>query len=256
MNLRRTLVCCCIAALWTAATPCGAQSLVDPAAAPADAAEAVNPPTVATDAELDRQTVYRFVPAVEGSRLGQRLAAVASDDLKPKSIYYRFHPQLGRHAWSVLADDGQWYFALGPGSTVRTELLDIRLTPQQRIDVLETFAPRLKQKLEEPDKAKSINLYLRLGENDEWRLQGDSLTPKVQSVFDLPSGRRWEWHGERRHAVLHTTGDMWQVIDGKYVPVSINLGLGVIYDGCHRRPAGSILNVVRTSSTMPPPAEP
>lgn len=249
MTARLVLVCSLVGVLLGAATPGWAQSLIDPNQ-PTAGAEPNDQSTLAADASLDPQVVYRYIPAVQQGRLGQRLAPMAgNDDTKSRSVYYRFNPALGRHVWSVLAKDGRWYFALGEGSTVRTELLDIRLTAEQRIEILEAFAPRLKQKLEEPDRARNINLYLRLDGDDAWRLQGDSLTPKVQSVFDLLTGHRWEWHGPDRHAVLHTTGDMWQVIDGRYAPISIDVG--VLYDGCNRRPAGSILNVVRTPSPMP-----
>ena len=238
-------------------TPTFAQELAAPGAqlrnglaAQTDDGPLPSLPTSSADSIHSREVddpglVYRFVPIVIESELGQRVTPVADEDLKAQRVYYRYHHALGRHVWSVRGNDEQYYFAMGEGSTLRIELFDIELSSQERLDVLEALAPRLKRKLEEPERASSTTIYLRLDADDQWRLVQDSPTARAQSVFDRGSGHRWEWHGARRHAVLHTTGDMWQIIDGRYLPIH-TLPQRYLNDGCCRLP-GSATNVVRTS---------
>lgn len=192
-------------------------------------------------ATLGRDAVYRYVPAARDKRLVQRLEEIALDKLADQRVYLHYNDRLGRHAWGLHVADGRFRYAIGEGSTLRVELFDINLNQQERQEVLDAVAPRLKQKLEDPDKARNVNLYLRLNRGNQWQLVGYSSLPKAQSVFDLETGQRWEWHGAQRHAVLHTLGDVWQIVDGRYVPTAFALPPVV----CGRR-AGSALNVLRT----------
>ncbi|MEM9659956.1 MAG: hypothetical protein AAF961_16450 [Planctomycetota bacterium] len=202
-----------------------------------------SPPANDAPATLERDAVYRYVPAGRDKRLVQRLEKIAPDELVDQRVYLHYDDRLGRHVWGLYVGDGRFRYAIGEGSTLRVELFEINLNEQERQEVLEAVAPRLKQKLEDPEKARNVNLYLRLNSGNQWELAGYSALPLVQSIFDLETGHRWEWHGARRHAVLHTLGDVWQVIDGRYVPTDIVLPPIV----CGRR-AGSAMNVVRTPS--------
>ena len=65
--------------------------------------------------------------------------------------------------------------------------------------------------------------HVRLGEDESWTLVRNATIP---NVFDLETGRRWEWHGQRRVAVVHTAGYEWQFDDGKALPAFYLLGGG------------------------------
>ena len=59
--------------------------------------------------------------------------------------------------------------------------------------------------------------FVRLTDDGTWTLVRQ---PTIANVFDLETGRRWEWHGERRVAVIHTGGYEWSLVGGKFVPMT------------------------------------
>ena len=61
------------------------------------------------------------------------------------------------------------------------------------------------------------DVFLKLDENDTWQLYHATSIPKV---FDRMTGKRWEWHGSRRVAVLHTVGAVWQWRNGRHYPAA------------------------------------
>jgi hypothetical protein len=102
---------------------------------------------------------------------------------------------------------------MGPGSTQPAGRLDVRATLEQRARFLETEAPSLAEVIRRQGGA----AFIRLNASDQWELVPFTT---IASVFNLEDGRRWEWHGDRRVAVLHTYGDDWPLVEGKYVPAS------------------------------------
>ncbi len=155
--------------------------------APAADAPSTEPPS------LDRSLVYRFDPITETFSPIDRAA------LKPRHVYYRFSPVLGRWAWSKTADDGRLEFAMGPGSVQQAFLFDLTATMEERMRVLQERAPDVARLYA----VQGARASMILGEDGKWRLHG------VQSlgyVLDLETGRRWEWHGDHRVEVVGGNG--------------------------------------------------
>jgi hypothetical protein len=70
--------------------------------------------------------------------------------------------------------------------------------------------------------------YVTLDDAGAWQLLQ---RPTIAAVYDLETLRRWEWHGGRRVAVLHSYGDDWLLIDGKFAPASYGPAFGYAYGG-------------------------
>lgn len=158
--------------------------------------------------ELDRASVYRVNPP------GQQLVVVAREEVKHGFAYKYFNEHLGRHVWGLAAKDGRFQFAMGPGSMQPTDQFDLRLSATQQQQILEEQAPGLFKGVAETGR----QVYLELGEDDRWQLYQSTSIPKV---FDLLTSRRWEWHGGRQVAVLHTTGYLWEWLQGRYYPLQV-----------------------------------
>lgn len=173
---------------WLAARHSAAQ---EPAAPPAD----------------DLATVYRFDPFLD------TLVAVPAEEIKPGFAYYRHHPGLGRRVWSLAAIDGGFEYAMAVGSVVPARALDLRATPAEMQRELAREAPELKRIMD----TRGTIAHVRLTDERTWNLVRQ---PTIPSVYDLATLRRWEWHGERRVAVMHTGGFDWLLVDGEFVPAS------------------------------------
>ncbi len=157
---------------------------------------------------VDTTTVYRFDP------LTDQLVAIPAEEIKPGYIYNRYHPVMGRRVWSLAGEGGGFEFAMAPGSVQRAALLDLRATREELRDELNERAPQLAKMMD----IRGAVAYVRLTEDGRWELV-QQMT--IGSVFDLETGRRWEWHGPRRVAVMHTTGYEWMVVDGRFLPAVI-----------------------------------
>jgi hypothetical protein len=165
--------------------------------------EAVSPPV-----EEDRTSIYRFDPFLN------ELAEASAAEVKPGYLYNHFNPKLGRRVWSLASRDGSFVYAMGPGSVQPAWRLDLRATPEQARAALFERAPELAKMLE----TRGGVAYVRLTPEGGW-----SLVPHqtIASIFDEETGRRWEWHGIRRVAVVHTYGYEWTNRNGSYSPVEI-----------------------------------
>jgi hypothetical protein len=172
---------------WLAARPSTAQPAVEPVDDPA--------------------TVYRFDPFLD------QLVAVPAEEIKAGFTYYRHHPGMGRRVWSLATPDGEFEYAMAVGSVVPARALDLRATPAEMERELSEEAPELKRIMD----IRGAIAYVRLADEQTWKLVPQ---PTIPSVYDLATLRRWEWHGERRVAVMHTGGFDWLVVDGKFVPAS------------------------------------
>ena len=169
----------------------------------------------------DHATLYRFDPFED------RLVEVAPAEVKPGRLYQRYSSVLQRRTWSLAQEDGGFEFAMGPGSTQAAWRLDLRATPeQQRAEVL-ARAPQLIQLID----SRNVQAVVRLDDQGRWKLLP---RPAIANVYDEETLLRWEWHGERRVAVIHTYGDQWLVVDDRFVPATIGTMLrgGTPYGGC------------------------
>jgi hypothetical protein len=155
---------------------------------------------------VERDAVYRY------DLLLQKLLPVPAKERKAGHVYYRFHPGRGRHVWSIATADGGFRYAFGPGSVQQTRQFDLRASPEERQRQLQARAPELARLLEIQGSLPTV----RLGADDRWELNAG---PSVTSVFDLDTGRRWEWHGTEPVGVIHSGGPRWRAAEKDYLPV-------------------------------------
>ena len=183
--------------------------------------------------ELGPEGVYRSQPSFERSEM----VVVPPEEIKAGMLYNYFNVPLGRRVWGLALEDGSFQYALGEGSIVPADMFDLRITPQMRSMLLEQGSPGLEQALA----TTGGNPAVVLGADGRWTLLPVSSSARV---FDIETGHRWEWHGRRRLAVLHTYGDQWQRVDGRYRPATGPVVFLPI--GCNTDRAGSAAFVMRT----------
>jgi hypothetical protein len=155
--------------------------------------------------EVNRTLIQRFDPFMN------KLVEVQPAEIKPGFLYNRFSERMGRRVWSAALPGGGFEYAMAPGSTQPARLLDLRATEQQMREELLERAPDLAQVLD----VRGGTAFVRLMPDDSWQVVQQ---PTIASVFDLENGHRWEWHGVRRVAVMHTLGYEWSLAAGKFVP--------------------------------------
>ncbi|MEI7991059.1 MAG: PIG-L family deacetylase [Actinomycetota bacterium] len=140
-----------------------------------------------------------------------RLVAVRPAEIKPDHVYYRFSAAKNRHVWSKAVGQGRFRYAMGPGSVQPARLFDIRATEEEKQKALESRAP-LAAKLYASQGAQPA---LRLDDADRWSV---AIVPTDGSVFDVETGRRFEWHGDRAVEVAHSGGNSWTRRGDRYAP--------------------------------------
>jgi hypothetical protein len=158
----------------------------------------------------DHEGVYRIHPDLEKVEL----ILVPPAEIKPGFVYNYYHPGLKQRVWGQAAKNGGFEYAFGEGTTIPTQFFDLRLTPEMQARVLNELAPGLLRELDIVGRRPAV----RLNSKDIWELLP---FPSSARVFDIATGARWEWHGRRRLAVLHTGGNFWHVVDGEYHPMTI-----------------------------------
>ena len=101
--------------------------------------------------------------------------------------------------WGLALEGGKFQYAFGETTTIPTNKFDLRLSPEMQQRVLNERSPRLLQELNTVGRSAAV----RLNAEGVW-----DLLPFASSarVFDMETGKRWEWHGLRRLAVVHTDG--------------------------------------------------
>jgi hypothetical protein len=159
----------------------------------------------ADQAEVDRAVIQRFDPFTDA------LIAVTPAEIKPGFLYHRVSERMGRRVWSLALPGGGFQYAMAPGSTQPARLLDLRATEEQMREELLERAPELARVLD----VRGGTAFVRLLPDGKWQVVQQ---PTIASVFDLETSRRWEWHGVRRVAVMHTLGYEWSLVDGRFVP--------------------------------------
>lgn len=182
---------------------------------------------------IDRDGVYRVQPGLEEIRM----ELVPKEQIRVGLAYNYFHESLGRRVWGIAQRDGSFRYAFGEGTILPTEMLDLRISKEMEDQILERGAPGLRESLKITGDTPSVQID---AEGNWALLRGKS----GMRVFDLTTGKRWEWHGRNRKAVLHTYGDRWRIVEGRYVPAT---GWGHIGLPCcsHVR-AGSAMLVMRS----------
>jgi hypothetical protein len=193
-------------------------------------AKAANEPV----AELGPEGVYRSQPSFHK----KEMVIVLPEEIKVGFLYNYFNERIGRRVWGLALEDGTFQYALGEGSIVPADMFDLRITPEMRSMLLEQGSPGLEQALATTGGHPAIVL----GAEGKWTLLSASSSARV---FDIETGHRWEWHGKRRLAVLHTYGDRWERINGRYRPATGPVVFLPI--GCSTDRAGSAAFVMRTS---------
>lgn len=162
---------------------------------------------------LDRAVVYRYDP------FRRLLVPTPKSEWKPGHVYHRFSERLGRHVWSIATADGRMEYALGPGSVHPARNFDLRVSEAERQRELEAREPELARRLA----ILGARPTERLAADGTWTLDQ---TPGATRVFDLETGRRWEWHGDRRTGVVHSGGNAWVVVDDRYRPAFVRQDAG------------------------------
>lgn len=159
----------------------------------------------AAQTEVDRSVVQRFDP------FSDALVAVPPAEIKPGFLYNRYSERMGRRVWSLALPGGGFEYAMAVGSTQPARRLDLRATEQQMREELLERAPELAAALD----VRGGTAFVRLMPDETWQVVQQ---PTIGNVFDLETSRRWEWHGVRRVAVMHTLGYEWSLLDGEFVP--------------------------------------
>jgi hypothetical protein len=167
---------------------------------------------------LDPAAVFRYDP------FAQQNVAVTAEEIQPGFIYYRYSESLKRHVWSLAREGGGFEYSMAPGSVLQARQLDIRATVEQQRQALQAWAPEMAQIMD----IRGARAYVKLDDAGHWQLLR---RPTVAAVYDLATLRRWEWHGGRRVAVLHSNGDDWLVVDGKFTPASYGVAFGYAWGG-------------------------
>ena len=179
----------------------------------------------------DGQGILRWDPVDE------ELLPIAREELKPGYVYSHFSDRLNRRVWSYLQTDGEFWYALGEGTTLKGRRLDVRAITGDRLEKLKDKHPDLAAELEEHGRILTV-LYFALDGDGAWRAVS---TAKHPTIYNLETGQRWE-RVYRKHAepgntwqpgpaaflpVVHTWGSSWAVQGGKYVPAPSGCGCGM-----------------------------
>jgi len=138
---------------------------------------------------------------------------VAPDQIIPGKIYNHFSAVHRRYVWAYAEEGGSFSYALGPGSTEKPDRFDLTTSTSETRELVEAEAGPWA----ETSRREGSSILVRLGVDEKW-----SVLPvrSIRSHHDVDSGRRWEWHGKRRVAVLHTSGGSWEYQGGRYVPAN------------------------------------
>ena len=166
-----------------------------------------NQPVPASD---DPDGIYRLHPDLEAVQW----VIVPPAEVKPGLVYNYYSETLKTRTWGVAREDGGFDYAFGEGTTIPTGMFDLRLTPEMEAQLLNRRAPGL------------LGTLTTVGRRAAVRLDGEGVWkllpfPSSARIFDLLTSERWEWHGHKRHAVVHTYGNMWHIADGRYLPITI-----------------------------------
>jgi hypothetical protein len=144
----------------------------------------------------------------------------------PGKIYSHYSDTLNRRVWAFAKSDGSFSHALGEGTTQSTQQFDFPYSTAEQQEMVAEVAPRWAKSMQRT----GSEVFVRLNREQTWKLVQHLTIP---SIYDLETGHRWEWHGNRRVAIGHTVGYRWQVVHGRYVPESYQpYGMATTSPGC------------------------
>ncbi len=166
------------------------------------------------------------------------LVSVDAQQIKPGKIYNFFSQLHGRYVWGYAKKGGGFSYALGMGSTELPSHFDLVTTPSKTKELIEAEAGPWAER----SRQLGSQILVRLGEDEKWKIvrgrtirshydidsgdinSGDINSGNIDSgdinSRSINSGRRWEWHGNRKVAVLHSNGYLWQYSDHWYTPAN------------------------------------
>ena len=170
----------------------------------ARAQESVAPGAATAD---DHAAIFRYDP------FDRKLIAVPAGEVKAGYLYSRYSAQLKRRVWSVGREGGGFEYAMATRSVQPAWRLDLRATPERQRQELLARAPELANIMD----IRGARAFVQLDDKGVWQLM---VRPTIANIYDEETLRRWEWHGERRVAVMHTNGYEWLMVDGKFVPAT------------------------------------
>ena len=150
-------------------------------------------------------------PVLRYDPLSQTLKPIESNKVIPGKIYNHFSPAHNRYVWAYALHDGKWSYPLGPGTTELPDHFDLVTPPALTRALLEQRAGEWLAR----SRQEGSPILARLASDNHWELLEFR---SVRSHFDLDSGYRWEWHGEKRIGVLHPHGRRWKYVEGRYRP--------------------------------------
>jgi hypothetical protein len=155
----------------------------------------------------DGRGILRYAP------LSGTLEPVSPQELKVGYIYSHFSQRLNRRVWSYALANGEFWSALGEGTTQEAWRLDIRVTPEQGWELLAQTAPRLARQLQQEGTG---HVYLRLTGEGRWVIAEGAGFP---TVYNAETGYRWEKHSGRYIPISSGAWRyQWAVDQGRYVP--------------------------------------
>jgi hypothetical protein len=158
----------------------------------------------------DHEGIYRMHPNIDNVQL----LLVPPAEVQPGLVYNYYHSGLKQRVWGLALEGGEFQYAFGETTTIPTNKFDLRVSPEMQERILEQRAPRLLTDLDSVSRSAAV----RLNGKGIWELLP---FPSSSRVFDMLTNQRWEWHGQRRLAVLHIGGNLWHVVDGEFYPVTI-----------------------------------
>jgi hypothetical protein len=156
----------------------------------------------------DGRGVLRYDP------MSGQLVPVAPEELKVGRLYSHFSKRLNKRVWSYVQDNGEFWRALGEGTTQEGWRLDIRATAGEQMKKLEELAPKLYKKLQEQGER---TVYARLTGDGRWVIAEAARFP---TFYDAETGRRWERHAGQYIPVSSGAWSYhWAVQDDRYIPL-------------------------------------
>ena len=141
----------------------------------------------------------------------EEYSPVEPDQVIPGKIYSHYSQRHGGYVWAYAKAGGGFSYALGPGSTEDPVNFDVVTSERKTKEIIESEAgPWAKQSRRERSA-----ILVRLGADYRWKVVR---ARAIRSHYDLDSGRRWEWHGKRKVAVLNMGGNQWTHDGSGYRP--------------------------------------
>ncbi|HYW80702.1 MAG TPA: hypothetical protein VE890_14070 [Thermoguttaceae bacterium] len=164
----------------------------------------------------DGRGILRFDP------LTNQLVPVAPGDAKVGNVYSHFSERLNRRVWSYLQPSGDFWYAMGEGTTQQALRLDVNVSRKEGMTRLEQIAPRVASRR----RVTGRGVYFRLDADDRWVLADMA---SHATIFNAETGHRWESVNGKYIPVVSSYSNRWIVHAGRYVPMGSGMPMqGVV----------------------------